>query len=121
MSDLHSKFLEFYPVLKEELLNDPAFEYDDASRQWVERVNSHFPSFYLLFCFDFLFCVLFFSFYCDGCFVLLLVAVAGVLFVFVSLSLAVFDMDLNGIFFFGGYVIVEKKYQWISQIWNCLV
>ncbi|KAJ4725333.1 Farnesyl pyrophosphate synthase [Melia azedarach] len=41
MSDLHSKFLEFYPVLKEELLNDPAFEYDDASRQWVERMMDY--------------------------------------------------------------------------------
>ncbi|KAL2483686.1 Uncharacterized protein Fot_45130 [Forsythia ovata] len=38
MSDLRSKFLEVYSVLKSELLNDPAFEFTDDSRQWVERM-----------------------------------------------------------------------------------
>ncbi|KNA12159.1 hypothetical protein SOVF_128270 [Spinacia oleracea] len=38
MSDLRSKFLEVYEVLKSELLNDPAFEWTDTSRQWVDRM-----------------------------------------------------------------------------------
>lgn len=38
MSDLRSKFLEVYSVLKSELLNDPAFEFTDDSRQWIERM-----------------------------------------------------------------------------------
>uniref|UniRef100_A0A5B7AHY6 Putative farnesyl diphosphate synthase n=1 Tax=Davidia involucrata TaxID=16924 RepID=A0A5B7AHY6_DAVIN len=38
MSDLKSKFLEVYSVLKSELLHDPAFEFTDDSRQWVERM-----------------------------------------------------------------------------------
>ncbi|KAJ0102324.1 hypothetical protein Patl1_03799 [Pistacia atlantica] len=38
MSNLKSKFLEVYSLLKEELLNDPAFEFTDVSRQWVERM-----------------------------------------------------------------------------------
>ncbi|XP_059666741.1 farnesyl pyrophosphate synthase [Cornus florida] len=38
MTDLKSKFLEVYSVLKSELLNDPAFEFTDDSRQWVERM-----------------------------------------------------------------------------------
>ncbi|CAK9163497.1 unnamed protein product [Ilex paraguariensis] len=38
MSDLKSKFLEVYSILKSELLNDPAFEFTDDSRQWVERM-----------------------------------------------------------------------------------
>lgn len=38
MSDLRAKFLEVYQVLKSELLNDPAFEWSDDSRQWVERM-----------------------------------------------------------------------------------
>ncbi|GAB2258487.1 hypothetical protein Droror1_Dr00014647 [Drosera rotundifolia] len=37
-SDLRSKFIEVYSTLKSELLNDPAFEWTDVSRQWVERV-----------------------------------------------------------------------------------
>ncbi|GAB2230040.1 hypothetical protein Drorol1_Dr00014296 [Drosera rotundifolia] len=37
-SELKSKFIEVYSVLKSELLNDPAFEWTDASRQWVERM-----------------------------------------------------------------------------------
>ncbi|KAL3820852.1 hypothetical protein ACJIZ3_006757 [Penstemon smallii] len=37
-SDLRAVFLEVYSVLKSELLNDPAFEWTDASRQWVERM-----------------------------------------------------------------------------------
>ncbi|KAF3944480.1 hypothetical protein CMV_029061 [Castanea mollissima] len=38
MSDIRSKFLEVYSVLKSELLNDPAFEFSHDSRQWVERM-----------------------------------------------------------------------------------
>nr|AKQ62666.1 farnesyl pyrophosphate synthase [Betula platyphylla] len=38
MSELRSKFLEVYSVLKAELLHDPAFEFTDDSRQWVERM-----------------------------------------------------------------------------------
>ncbi|KAL9682868.1 hypothetical protein QQ045_014678 [Rhodiola kirilowii] len=36
--DLRSKFLDVYSVLKSELLQDPAFEFSDDSRQWVERM-----------------------------------------------------------------------------------
>ncbi|KAL9230030.1 hypothetical protein vseg_005427 [Gypsophila vaccaria] len=38
MSELRSKFLEAYEVLKSELINDPAFEWDTTSRQWVQRM-----------------------------------------------------------------------------------
>ncbi|KAL0443067.1 UNVERIFIED_CONTAM: Farnesyl pyrophosphate synthase [Sesamum latifolium] len=37
-SDLRTEFLKVYSVLKSELLNDPAFEWTDGSRQWVERM-----------------------------------------------------------------------------------
>ncbi|KAL4554673.1 hypothetical protein LXL04_037275 [Taraxacum kok-saghyz] len=37
-SNLKSKFLEVYETLKSELIHDPAFEFDDDSRQWVERM-----------------------------------------------------------------------------------
>ncbi|KAK4491885.1 hypothetical protein RD792_002665 [Penstemon davidsonii] len=37
-SDLRATFLGVYSVLKSELLNDPAFEWTDDSRQWVERM-----------------------------------------------------------------------------------
>ncbi|KAL9259175.1 Farnesyl pyrophosphate synthase-like protein [Drosera capensis] len=37
-SDLRSKFIEVYLTLKSELLDDPAFEWTDVSRQWVERM-----------------------------------------------------------------------------------
>ncbi|KAK6133172.1 hypothetical protein DH2020_033062 [Rehmannia glutinosa] len=37
-SDLRSVFLGVYSVLKSELLNDPAFEWTDDSRQWVDRM-----------------------------------------------------------------------------------
>ncbi|XP_043688981.1 farnesyl pyrophosphate synthase 1-like [Telopea speciosissima] len=37
-SDLKSTFLKVYSVLKSELLQDPAFEFTDDSRQWVERM-----------------------------------------------------------------------------------
>ncbi|KAK4434764.1 Farnesyl pyrophosphate synthase [Sesamum alatum] len=37
-SDLRTEFLGVYSVLKSELLNDPAFEWTDDSRQWVERM-----------------------------------------------------------------------------------
>nr|AKJ26301.1 farnesyl pyrophosphate synthase [Paeonia lactiflora] len=36
--DLRSKFLNVYSVLKSELLDDPAFEFTNESRQWVERM-----------------------------------------------------------------------------------
>nr|AGQ04160.1 farnesyl diphosphate synthase [Lavandula angustifolia] len=38
VADPMAKFLEVYSVLKSELLNDPAFEWTDGSRQWVERM-----------------------------------------------------------------------------------
>ncbi|XVF03600.1 hypothetical protein REPUB_Repub05bG0007200 [Reevesia pubescens] len=38
MTELKSKFLEVYSVLKSELLNDPSFEFTDDSLQWVERM-----------------------------------------------------------------------------------
>ncbi|GMP64949.1 hypothetical protein CsSME_00025964 [Camellia sinensis var. sinensis] len=38
MTDLKSKFLEVYSVLKSELLHDSAFEFTDDSRQWVDRM-----------------------------------------------------------------------------------
>lgn len=47
MGELRSKFLEVYSVLKAELLHDPAFEFTDDSRQWVERVNLHFSLSYV--------------------------------------------------------------------------
>lgn len=37
-SDLRTIFLGVYSVLKSELLNDPAFEWTDDSRQWVDRM-----------------------------------------------------------------------------------
>nr|ADV03080.1 farnesyl diphosphate synthase [Bacopa monnieri] len=37
-TDLREAFLGVYSVLKSELLNDPAFEWTDASREWVERM-----------------------------------------------------------------------------------
>ncbi|KAJ0751395.1 putative transferase [Helianthus annuus] len=36
-TDLKSRFLQVYDTLKSELINDPAFEFDDDSRQWVEK------------------------------------------------------------------------------------
>ncbi|KAK9689552.1 hypothetical protein RND81_09G066600 [Saponaria officinalis] len=38
MSDLRSKFLQVYEVLKSELTNDSAFEWDDTSRQWLHQM-----------------------------------------------------------------------------------
>ncbi|OAY41233.1 farnesyl pyrophosphate synthase 1 isoform X1 [Manihot esculenta] len=38
MADLKSTFLRVYSVLKQELLEDPAFEWTPDSRQWVERM-----------------------------------------------------------------------------------
>ncbi|XP_004302404.1 PREDICTED: farnesyl pyrophosphate synthase 1-like [Fragaria vesca subsp. vesca] len=38
MADLRSKFMNVYSVLKYELLEDPAFEFTDTSRQWVEQM-----------------------------------------------------------------------------------
>ncbi|EYU34872.1 hypothetical protein MIMGU_mgv1a014839mg [Erythranthe guttata] len=37
-ADLRATFLEVYSVLKSELLSDPAFEWNEGSRQWVERM-----------------------------------------------------------------------------------
>lgn len=39
MSSYKEKFLQVYSVLKSELLNDPAFEFTDDSRQWVDEVS----------------------------------------------------------------------------------
>ncbi|CAL2251038.1 unnamed protein product [Prunus armeniaca] len=41
MADLKSKFLQVYSVLKSELLEDPAFEFTNDSRQWVERMMDY--------------------------------------------------------------------------------
>ncbi|XP_015880481.1 farnesyl pyrophosphate synthase 1 [Ziziphus jujuba] len=38
MADYRSKFLNVYSILKSELLEDPAFEWTDASRKWVDRM-----------------------------------------------------------------------------------
>lgn len=38
MSDLKSKFLGLYEKLKSQLLEDPAFEFTDDSRKWVEEM-----------------------------------------------------------------------------------
>ncbi|KAI3434144.1 uncharacterized protein J3R85_006785 [Psidium guajava] len=38
MADLKAKFLQVYDVLKSELLEDPAFEFADDSRQWIDRM-----------------------------------------------------------------------------------
>ncbi|XP_025013789.1 farnesyl pyrophosphate synthase isoform X2 [Ricinus communis] len=38
MTDPKSKFLEVYSLLKSQLLNDPAFEFTDDSRQWLEHM-----------------------------------------------------------------------------------
>lgn len=44
MADLKSTFLNVYSVLKSELLHDPAFEFSDDARHWVDRVyNLIFP------------------------------------------------------------------------------
>nr|QIC51177.1 farnesyl pyrophosphate synthase [Pogostemon cablin] len=37
-ADLRETFLGVYSVLKSELLNDPAFGWNDTSRQWVDRM-----------------------------------------------------------------------------------
>nr|AHG54251.1 farnesyl pyrophosphate synthase 1 [Aquilaria sinensis] len=38
MADLRSTFLDVYSKLKSELLHDPAFEFTDDSREWVDRM-----------------------------------------------------------------------------------
>lgn len=38
MADLKSTFLNVYSVLKSELLHDPAFEFSDDARNWVDRM-----------------------------------------------------------------------------------
>ncbi|XP_077237559.1 farnesyl pyrophosphate synthase-like isoform X2 [Tasmannia lanceolata] len=37
-SDLRSKFLDVYAQLKSELLQDPAFDFTEDSRQWIDRM-----------------------------------------------------------------------------------
>ncbi|PWA67236.1 farnesyl diphosphate synthase 2 [Artemisia annua] len=37
-NDLKSKFMQVYDQLKSELIHDPAFEFDDVSRQWVDKM-----------------------------------------------------------------------------------
>ncbi|GJW02994.1 putative reverse transcriptase domain-containing protein [Tanacetum coccineum] len=39
-SHLDSQFMQVYETLKSELIHDPSFEFDDDSRQWVERVTN---------------------------------------------------------------------------------
>ncbi|KAF6153825.1 hypothetical protein GIB67_001058 [Kingdonia uniflora] len=39
--DHKSTFLDIYASLKSELLNDSSFEFDDASRQWVQRMMDY--------------------------------------------------------------------------------
>ncbi|PON90320.1 Polyprenyl synthetase [Trema orientale] len=41
MANLKAKFMNVYSVLKSELLQDPAFEFTDRSRQWVERMTDY--------------------------------------------------------------------------------
>ncbi|XP_040989971.1 farnesyl pyrophosphate synthase 1-like isoform X1 [Juglans microcarpa x Juglans regia] len=41
MGDLRSRFLDVYSVLKSEILHDPAFDFTEDSRQWVERMLDH--------------------------------------------------------------------------------
>ncbi|KAL2902236.1 Farnesyl pyrophosphate synthase 2, partial [Bienertia sinuspersici] len=36
--DERERFKKVYQVLKTELLQDPAFEYDNVSRQWVQQM-----------------------------------------------------------------------------------
>ncbi|GJX01275.1 farnesyl diphosphate synthase [Tanacetum coccineum] len=36
-NDLKSKFMQVYDHLKSELIHDPVFEFDDVSRQWVDK------------------------------------------------------------------------------------
>lgn len=48
-SDLRATFLEVYSKLKSELLSDPAFEWTDGSRLWVERVRFPFVAFLYFF------------------------------------------------------------------------
>ncbi|PWA39802.1 Chrysanthemyl diphosphate synthase, chloroplastic [Artemisia annua] len=37
-NDLKSKFMQVYDQLKSELIHDPAFAFDDVSRQWVDKM-----------------------------------------------------------------------------------
>lgn len=39
-TDLRSTFEQVYNRLKSELLEDPAFDFTDDSRQWIERVRN---------------------------------------------------------------------------------
>uniref|UniRef100_A0A2P2LK28 Farnesyl pyrophosphate synthase n=1 Tax=Rhizophora mucronata TaxID=61149 RepID=A0A2P2LK28_RHIMU len=56
MSEPNSKFLEVYSILKSELLQDPAFEFTDDSRQWIERVSLFFCCFLHVMCIFYLGC-----------------------------------------------------------------
>lgn len=38
-SDLNTKFMQVYDSVKSNIIQDPSFEFDDYSRQWVERVH----------------------------------------------------------------------------------
>ncbi|CAI0437619.1 unnamed protein product [Linum tenue] len=38
MADAKSKFMEVYSILKTQIFEDPAFEFDSTSRQWVDSV-----------------------------------------------------------------------------------
>lgn len=37
--DTRAAFARIYKTLKEELLTDPAFEFTEESRQWIDRVT----------------------------------------------------------------------------------
>ncbi|CAL1384786.1 unnamed protein product [Linum trigynum] len=41
MADAKSKFMEVYSILKTQIFEDPAFEFDSASRQWVDSVMDY--------------------------------------------------------------------------------
>jgi farnesyl diphosphate synthase len=43
-TDTRTAFKEIYSKLKEEMLQDPAFEFTDESLQWIDRVMLSFSS-----------------------------------------------------------------------------
>lgn len=46
--DTKAAFAEIYSKLKQEMLEDPAFEFTDESLQWIDRVILPFPFYRLL-------------------------------------------------------------------------
>lgn len=47
--DTKTRFVQIYDRLKSELLEDPAFDFTDDSRQWIERVSESGPNLSLSF------------------------------------------------------------------------